>query len=100
MIDAPCESNIKINVEEHVSSENVHSAGDVREAIYHQCANQSQEAVKRTEVIQKVVLPEVSQLYHPPMNKTRENKYHFLQKKDSRKRKIDSSLCQSSYSIS
>ena len=100
MIDAPCESNIKINVEEHISSENVHSASDVREAIYHQCANQSQEDVKRTEVIQKVVLPEASQLYHPPMNKTRENKYHFLQKKDSRKKKIGSSLCQSCYSIS
>ena len=33
-------------------------------AIYHQKTNQSQQTVEQTEVIQEVVLPEVSKLNH------------------------------------
>ena len=42
--------------------------------IYHQKTNQSQQTVEQTEVIQEVVLPEVSKLNHSLMNKIKKIK--------------------------
>ena len=50
-------------------------------AIYHQKTNQSQQTVEQTEVIQEVVIPEVSKLNHSLMNKIKKIKYRFFRKK-------------------
>ena len=86
LIDAPGEGNIETGVEEYVWWENLHSADRWYEvAIYHQPL--------LNKVIQKVVSPKkVSKLNHSLMNKKNQIKFSFLQKNNSRKRKMSSSL--------
>ena len=48
--------------------------------------------MEQTKVVQEIVSPEVSELNHFVMNKNKETNDSFLQKKDCRKKKTDSSL--------
>ena len=51
-------------------------------AMYHQQTKYFQQTTKQTKVIQEVVSSEVSELNHVIMNKNKEIKRSFLQKKD------------------
>ena len=96
LIDTPCESNIKTVVKEHFLPENVHSVGQQYEVTSYIPSTSSQQIVEQTEVIQEVS-PEVSKVNHSVMNKKHGIEYSFLEKKDCRKRKMDSSLAEPSH---
>ena len=66
-IDAPCESNLKTVIEEHVSSKNIHSDSCCQ--WWSIPSTSSQQVVKQIKVIQEIASPEVSQLNQARMNK-------------------------------
>ena len=64
VVNKPCERNINIVVEKHVSLENIHSGVVVNDEL----PLISFQIVEQIEVIPEVVLPEVSKLVDSVMN--------------------------------
>ena len=77
LIDIPCETNIYTAVEKHVSSKKIYIL-ILLATVSSTCF---QQIVKQIEVIQKVVLPEVSKLNKSVMNKNQGDQIQFSPEK-------------------
>ena len=86
MIETPSESGVYTAIEEYLSTENFHSDIVVDDEGY--IINSPQQTVEQIEVIQEVVLPEVSKSNHSVIKKGNETQFSFLQMKESKKRKM------------